>query len=56
MKKDTSFYSDEAYTNAFNKIKKYLLNPPSSTGIETPTYPLYCCSNTFLEGVVGTRK
>jgi hypothetical protein len=27
MKKDMSFYWDEAYTNAFNKIKKYLLNP-----------------------------
>jgi len=28
MKKDTSFYWDEACTNAFNKIKKYLLNLP----------------------------
>jgi hypothetical protein len=27
MKKDMSFYWDEAYTNAFNKITKYLLNP-----------------------------
>jgi len=27
MKKDMSFYWDEACTNAFNKIKKYLLNP-----------------------------
>jgi hypothetical protein len=28
MKKDTSFYCDKACTNAFNKIKEYLLNPP----------------------------
>ncbi|KAB5514239.1 hypothetical protein DKX38_028145 [Salix brachista] len=28
MKKDTSFYWDKACTNAFNKIKEYLLNPP----------------------------
>jgi hypothetical protein len=27
MKKDMSFYWNEVCTNAFNKIKKYLLNP-----------------------------
>jgi hypothetical protein len=29
MKKDTSFYWDESYTNAFKKIKEYLLNLPA---------------------------
>jgi hypothetical protein len=58
MKKDTSFYWDEACTNAFNKIKKILVESacPSSTGTGTPTYPLYCSTNTFLGGVVSAKK
>ena len=58
MKKDMSFYWDDACTNAFNKIKKILVESvcPSSTGTGTPTYPPYCSSNTFGGGVVGATK
>ena len=39
MKKDTNFEWDEAYKNAFESIKKYLLNPPV-LGVPIPGKPL----------------
>ena len=39
MKKDVHFEWDEAYSNAFKRIKRYLLNPPV-LGAPIPGKPL----------------
>ena len=39
MKKDVHFEWDEAYSNAFERIKRYLLNPPV-LGAPIPGKPL----------------